>query len=66
LEKVDSALKPFIEDMGYDWEYSVDETDRNLWKIQRPAPPMPRTEAEREWARVNQPVPYSPVQGGLL
>jgi len=66
LGKVDEALKPFIEDMGYDWEYSVDETDRNLWKIQGLVPPMPRSEAEREWASGNRPVPYDPVQGGLL
>ncbi|OAL48541.1 hypothetical protein IQ07DRAFT_77967 [Pyrenochaeta sp. DS3sAY3a] len=65
LERVDKALKPFIEDAGYDWEYSVEETSRDLWKVQGLVPPMPRSEAEKEWLRLNEAVPYERAKGGF-
>jgi phenylpyruvate tautomerase PptA (4-oxalocrotonate tautomerase family) len=65
LSKVDAALKPFIDDAGYDWEYSVEETSRDLWKIQGMVPPMPDTEAERVWVRMNEAVPFDDEDGGL-
>ena len=33
--RIDRALKPHIQAMGYDWEYHVDETERRLWKLVR-------------------------------
>ncbi|KAF1940208.1 hypothetical protein EJ02DRAFT_445658 [Clathrospora elynae] len=66
LERVDNALKPFIEDAGYDWEYSVAETSRDLWKMQGLVPPMPDTEAEKVWCRVNEAVPFKRETGGLV
>ncbi|KAJ4364980.1 hypothetical protein N0V83_008596 [Neocucurbitaria cava] len=64
LTRVDEVLKPFIEDAGYHWEYSVDETSRDLWKIQGLVPPMPGSEAEGEWARLNEAVPFEMGKGG--
>ncbi|KAF1976043.1 hypothetical protein BU23DRAFT_59704 [Bimuria novae-zelandiae CBS 107.79] len=49
LARLDKALKPHIEDEGFDWEYSLDETSRDLWKVQGLVPPQTETEAEREW-----------------
>jgi phenylpyruvate tautomerase PptA (4-oxalocrotonate tautomerase family) len=43
LGRVDDALKPHVADKGYDWEYSVEETRRDLWKIQGFVPPMPNS-----------------------
>jgi phenylpyruvate tautomerase PptA (4-oxalocrotonate tautomerase family) len=65
LGRIDRALKPFIEDAGYDWEYSVYETRRDLWKIQGLVPPMPGSEAELEWVRMNEAVPFEKEKGGL-
>ncbi|KAH7125385.1 putative oxalocrotonate tautomerase [Dendryphion nanum] len=65
LSVVDQALKPFIADKGYDWEYSVEETSRDLWKIDGLVPPMPNTEAEKEWVRLNRAVEFEPEKGGL-
>jgi hypothetical protein len=65
LSKIDTALKPFIENLGYDWEYSVYETRRDLWKINGFVPPMPKTEAEKEWVRGNRAVPFEREKGGL-
>ncbi|KAH7357630.1 putative oxalocrotonate tautomerase [Pyrenochaeta sp. MPI-SDFR-AT-0127] len=65
LGRVDAALKPFIDDAGYDWEYSVEETSRDLWKIQGLVPPMPGSEAELEWVSANEALPFEREKGGL-
>ncbi|KAF2872329.1 putative oxalocrotonate tautomerase, partial [Massariosphaeria phaeospora] len=65
LARVDGALKPFIADEGYDWEYSVAETSRDLWKIQGLVPPMAGSEAEAEWVRGNRAVEFEREKGGL-
>jgi hypothetical protein len=36
-----------------------------LWKINGLVPPMPQSEAEREWTRVNRAVAFEDVRGGL-
>lgn len=59
LTLVDEALKPYIEDMGYDWEYNVVETPRELWKIQGLAPPATGSEGEAEWVKQNRAVPLA-------
>ncbi|KAF2662143.1 hypothetical protein K491DRAFT_585581 [Lophiostoma macrostomum CBS 122681] len=66
LARVDQALKPYIQDAGYDWEYSVEETSRELWKIDGFVPPMPGSEAEREWVARNSPGEFERGRGGLL
>ncbi|KAF2185625.1 hypothetical protein K469DRAFT_707854 [Zopfia rhizophila CBS 207.26] len=58
LGMVDAALKPHIEDKGYDWEYNVEETDRDLWKVQGLVPPSQGSEAEALWVKENKPIPY--------
>ena len=39
VELVDVALKPHVSDMGYDWEFHIDETPRGLWMINGLVPP---------------------------
>lgn len=58
LTAIDAALKPHISDKGYDWEYSVIETRRDLWKIQGFVPPATGSEAEEVWRARNQAVEY--------
>ncbi|KAF2692212.1 hypothetical protein K458DRAFT_285736 [Lentithecium fluviatile CBS 122367] len=65
LNRVDTALKPYIGDMGYDWEYSVLETSRDLWKIDGFVPPMPGTEAEERWRVENRASGFEAAEGGL-
>jgi len=55
-DHVDKALEKWIRDYGYDWEYHIDETDRELWKMQGFAPPHTNTEAEGLWRKENRPV----------
>jgi hypothetical protein len=46
-------------------EYSVEETSRDLWKMNGLVPPKPGTVAEKEWARLNKTVKYEAKDGGL-
>lgn len=57
-DRIDRALKPHIEDMGYDWEYHVDETERRLWKINGLVPPPFKGEEERRWREANRALRY--------
>lgn len=61
--KVDRALKPHVEDVGYDWEYHIAETERGLWKINGLVPPPWRSEEERVWAREGRAVEYVGSRG---
>jgi len=65
LARVDAALKPHIADQGFDWEYSVQESSRDLWKINGLVPPLPGSEAEKEWCEKNQAEEFEAEKGGL-
>ncbi|KAJ4294380.1 hypothetical protein N0V90_008070 [Kalmusia sp. IMI 367209] len=65
LGRVDATLKPHVADKGYDWEYSVEETSRNLWKVQGLVPPMPGSEAEKKWVEENRATEFEAAKGGL-
>lgn len=52
------VMKPYIEDMGYDWEFHVDETDRRLWRINGLVAPAFKSEEEKMWFRENRAVPW--------
>ncbi|OCK76410.1 hypothetical protein K432DRAFT_360432 [Lepidopterella palustris CBS 459.81] len=58
LGKVDEAIKPHIHDMGYDWEYHIDETERRLWKVKGLYAPPFGSEEENMWAKENKAVPW--------
>ncbi|KAK4447136.1 putative oxalocrotonate tautomerase [Podospora aff. communis PSN243] len=55
INTLDRLIKPHVADKGYDWEFSVDETPRELWKINGFIPPPHKSEAEAKWARDNRP-----------
>lgn len=56
LERVDKVLNPVMKGRGLDWEYTISESPRELWKSNGLVPPMPGTEMEKEWVRQNRPV----------
>lgn len=58
IKRIDDALRPHVEEKGYDWEWHVDETPRALWKINGFVPPPFGSKAEKEWAELNRPVPW--------
>ncbi|KAK6615323.1 hypothetical protein ACHAPC_000410 [Botrytis cinerea] len=60
--KVDGALKPHIEDKGYNWEYHIDETERRLWKINGMYAPPFGSQAEKEWVAANKALPWEETE----
>ncbi|KAJ5657567.1 oxalocrotonate tautomerase [Penicillium longicatenatum] len=56
--RLDEAMKPHLLDKGYDFEYTVEETERRLWKINGLIPPPNKSAEERVWAEENKPLPY--------
>ncbi|KAH9209009.1 putative oxalocrotonate tautomerase [Leptodontidium sp. 2 PMI_412] len=61
--RVDKALKPHIEDRGYDWEYHIGETERRLWKVNGVNAPPFGSRSEKEWFAANRVIPWS--EGGI-
>ncbi|KAL4861847.1 hypothetical protein BDV12DRAFT_207751 [Aspergillus spectabilis] len=62
--KVESIIKPHVADKGYDYEYHIDETERELWRINGFIPPPWHSEAEKTWFRLNKPVPFETDEQG--
>lgn len=56
LKKADAVLNPVMEGKGVDWEYTIDESPRDLWKINGLVPPPAGSEMEKEWVRENRPI----------
>lgn len=56
MNRLNELIQPHIEEKGYDWEISIDETDRRLWRINGLAPPEFKSEAEKVWIAENRPV----------
>lgn len=55
---ITALLKPHVADLGYAYEFHVEETERRLWRVQGLRPPPWGSEAERVWARENRAVPW--------
>jgi hypothetical protein len=55
LDKVDSILTPRFQEKGMDWEYFIQESPRDLWRINGVTPPAAGSEREKEWFRLNKP-----------
>ncbi|KAH7696573.1 hypothetical protein AAVH_36354 [Aphelenchoides avenae] len=58
LDIYEAAIAKYIKEQGYDWEVSIELVDRDLWRENGLIPPPPNSEAEKEWKRLNKPVPY--------
>lgn len=54
MKKLDSIIAPLFESKGFRWEYHINETPRELWKIQSIVPPPCQSPAEQKWARENR------------
>ncbi len=63
--RIVAALKPHVADRGYDFEFHVDETERNLWMVNGLTPPPFKSEAEKLWFRENRPVEWEEAKGRL-
>src|SRR5258705_3766983 len=58
-ETVDTTLKPWVGDRGFDWEISIDETPFDLWSLQGEIPPPFQSIAEKRWVAENRASSYT-------
>ena len=58
MEALQAAFHPFVRDRGLDWEIHVEWHGRETWRENGLRPPMPDTEAEKLWIKLDKPVPY--------
>uniref|UniRef100_A0A914DDX4 Tautomerase cis-CaaD-like domain-containing protein n=1 Tax=Acrobeloides nanus TaxID=290746 RepID=A0A914DDX4_9BILA len=58
IAKYEEILAPFIKDRGLDWEISIEQSERDLLRVNGLEIPLPNTIAEKEWKRLNKAVPY--------
>lgn len=56
LKRMDAVVTPTMEGKGLEWEYTVNESPRDLWKMNGMVPPEANSEMEKEWKRVNRPM----------
>ncbi|KAJ8138945.1 hypothetical protein OY671_007842, partial [Metschnikowia pulcherrima] len=47
IDRVNTSLKPYVEDRGFDWEFHIDETPFDYWSINGYFPPRADTEDEK-------------------
>jgi hypothetical protein len=56
---VDTTLKPWVGDRGFDWEISIDETPFDLWSLQGEITPPFESIAEKRWVAENRASSYT-------
>ncbi|CAK0786534.1 hypothetical protein CVIRNUC_009747 [Coccomyxa viridis] len=59
LDAIEAAFAPYVKDRGLDWEINIDQAERETWRENGLAPPMPGTDAEKHWAEVDKAVPFT-------
>ena len=55
---IEEAFAPYVRERGLDWEIHTEEMERDGWRENGIRPPMPDTDAEKLWVKLNRPVPY--------
>lgn len=56
LEKADQILNPRMKAKGMSWEYFIQESPREYWKINGIIPPPTGSDLEKKWLAANKPV----------
>jgi phenylpyruvate tautomerase PptA (4-oxalocrotonate tautomerase family) len=54
MKKLDDIIMSIFDPKGLRWEYHINETPRELWKIQSIIPPPHQSEGEQKWFRENR------------
>lgn len=58
MAAVEATIAPWVKAKGQDWELHIDETPRELWRVQGFVPPTQDSPGESLWKREGKPVPY--------
>ncbi|PWZ02448.1 hypothetical protein BCV70DRAFT_271 [Testicularia cyperi] len=55
---LEARFRKVLERKGCEWEIHIEEPPADLWRLSGHAYPAPRTDAEAEWKKRNEPVAY--------
>ncbi|GJJ16040.1 hypothetical protein Clacol_010319 [Clathrus columnatus] len=58
LDRVEGAFAPLFRERGLEWEFHIEQHERELWRIQGFNPPPSGSEGEKLWREKNRAVPY--------
>jgi hypothetical protein len=58
IERFEGAIAPYIKGRGVNWELHIEEHAREMWRENGLVPPLPKTEGEKLWVKLNKSVPY--------
>ncbi|KAF5353675.1 hypothetical protein D9758_008640 [Tetrapyrgos nigripes] len=64
LGRYEAAIEPWTKGKGIDWEVQVSDQDPAGWNENGLAPPLPGTEGEKMWLKLNKAVPYEAHTSG--
>lgn len=59
LNRVEAAFAPTFKERGLDWEFHIEQMERELWRINGINPPPTNSEGEKLWREENRPVPLN-------
>jgi phenylpyruvate tautomerase PptA (4-oxalocrotonate tautomerase family) len=62
MKRLDDIIVPIFEPKGLNWEYHIDETPRELWKLQSIVPPPHLSEAHHKWVKENKATPWEKAE----
>ncbi|GAB5587765.1 hypothetical protein Unana1_02665 [Umbelopsis nana] len=58
VNALEAAFAPYVKERGLDWEIHIEEVPRDTWHLNGIVPPMPGTDAEKEWVKANRALEY--------
>ncbi|KUJ09473.1 uncharacterized protein LY89DRAFT_724452 [Mollisia scopiformis] len=58
LDWLGGVLKERFEPKGWTWEFSVTESDRDLWRVQSIVPPAVGSQAMKTWVAAGKGIPW--------
>ncbi|KPU62124.1 tautomerase enzyme family protein [Pseudomonas fluorescens] len=59
VRSVDDLVAPYVQDRGFDREFSFDELPADLWSVQGEIPPPFESLGEKRWIAENKASPYT-------
>lgn len=59
LDRVEAAFAPVFKGRGLDWEFHIEQHERELWRMNGISPPPTNSEEEKLWREKNRPVPFN-------
>ena len=57
MQTVYPALKPYVQDRGYEWEIHVENAPHHSWRVDGQKPPYPGSEDYKRWVEDNKATP---------